>query len=109
MANGRATKGGRTAEVESDLWTRRISRSGAGPVERFQDVKRPTSKGAIGVGVAVRGGTPLGLRIITCVAAVAEAFAFRSPLVQQALLAVTVGAGMPLLFQAGKSAMRKHS
>jgi Ca2+-transporting ATPase len=65
--------------------------------------------GLSSVGVAVLGGTLLGLTIITGIPAVAEAFAFRSPSVQQSLLAVTVGAGMLLLFEASKSAMRKHS
>lgn len=59
--------------------------------------------------MALLGGTLLGLTIITCVPPIAEAFAFRSPPVQQALLAATVGAGMLLLFEASQSAMRKHS
>lgn len=35
LANGRFSKGGRTVEVACDLWTQRISRSGAGPVEHL--------------------------------------------------------------------------
>ena len=64
--------------------------------------------GLSSVGMAILGGTLFGLAIITGVPAVAEAFAFRPPSVQQALLAVTLGAGMLLLFEASKAAMRRH-
>jgi Ca2+-transporting ATPase len=64
--------------------------------------------GLSSVGVAVLGGTLLGLAIVTAVPGIAEAFAFRPPSVQMGLLAAAVGAGMLLLFDASKAAMRRH-
>ena len=64
--------------------------------------------GLSSVGVAVLGGTLLGLAIVTAVPGIAEAFAFRPPSAQQSLLAAAVGVGMLLLFDASKAAMRKY-
>jgi P-type Ca2+ transporter type 2C len=60
------------------------------------------------VGVSVLAGTLVAMTIITGVPAVAEAFAFRPPSVQQWLLAFSIGASMLLLFEAAKVALRKH-
>ena len=60
------------------------------------------------VGVSVLAGTLVGLTIITGVPAVAAAFAFRPPSVQQWLLAFSLGVIMLLLFEAAKFVLRKH-
>jgi Ca2+-transporting ATPase len=64
--------------------------------------------GLSSVGAAVLGGTLLGLAIVTAVPGIAEAFAFRPPSAQQSLLAAALGAGMLLLFDVSKAAMRKY-
>jgi Ca2+-transporting ATPase len=60
------------------------------------------------VGVSVLAGTLVALIIITGVPAVAAAFAFSPPSVQQWLLAFSLGASMLLLFEAAKVVLRKR-
>ncbi len=55
------------------------------------------------VSLCVLGATLLALAVITGVPAVAGAFAFRPPPVQQWLAAFAIGAGMLLLFEAAKT------
>jgi len=55
----------------------------------------------------VLGGTLTGLALITGVPAIAAAFTFSPPSLQQGLLAFIVGAGMMLLFEAAKQSERK--
>ena len=53
----------------------------------------------------VLGGTLMGLLLIICVPAIAAAFAFQTPTIQQSLVALGAGVGMVILFEITKEAL----
>ncbi|MGC2165119.1 MAG: cation-translocating P-type ATPase [Gallionella sp.] len=65
--------------------------------------------GLSSVGTWVLAGTLLGLIVITSVPIIAEPFSFKAPSIQHWLIAFSCGAGMLILFEAGKVALSKRN